>query len=94
MVTSEQDLRDQIKKIFTDNLNVEVATDDTDLLENQLLDSMGIVDLLMHIEQHFGVTIGLEELEIEDFRSVGRIASKVGSRLQEKSDKAGSPHAA
>jgi acyl carrier protein len=94
MVTSEQDLRDQIKKIFSDNLSVEVATDDTDLLENQLLDSMGIVDLLMHIEQHFGVTIGLEDLEIEDFRSVGKIASKVSSRLQEKNGKAGSPHAA
>jgi acyl carrier protein len=92
-VTDDQTVQDRIKRIFSDQMNVDVASHDTDLLESQLLDSMGIVDLLLYIEQQFGVTIGLEELEIEDFRSIEKIADKVSGRLQAKNGTATPSHA-
>ncbi len=77
-------LRDQIKTLFVQHMNVEVPSHETDLLESGLLDSMGLVDLLVHIEKTFGLTIGLEELDVEDFRSVATIAAVVGGRMQAK----------
>lgn len=77
-------LRDQIKTLFAQHMNVEIPSHETDLLESGLLDSMGLVDLLVHIEKTFGLTIGLEELDVEDFRSVATIAAVVGTRMQAK----------
>lgn len=85
---NDQALQERITKIFADHLNVEVPSYETDLLDTQLLDSMGIVDLLLHIEEQLGVRIGLEELEIKDFRSVALIAKTVGNRLPSQSVKA------
>lgn len=85
---SDQNLREKVMKIFADNLSIDVPSHETDLLDAQLLDSMGIVDLLLQIEEQFGVRIGLEELEIKDFRSVAMIAKTVGSRLPGKQVKA------
>ncbi len=77
-------LRDRIKGLFSEQMNVEVPSHDADLLESGLLDSMGLVDLLVHLEKTFGLTIGLDELNVEDFRSVATIAAVVRTRLQAK----------
>src|SRR5207302_1753638 len=47
---------------------------DTDLLETGLLDSLLIVDLLLHIERELGRTLPMETLELEDFRTLVTIA--------------------
>jgi acyl carrier protein len=36
-----------------------------------------LVDLVLQIEQRFGVTLPFEELEIEDFRTVSRLAERI-----------------
>lgn len=41
------------------------------------LDSMGIVELLLHIEQTYGVALPMHEIEIEDLATVARIAGLV-----------------
>ena len=81
MLTTDGALRDQIRGLFSEHMNVEVPSHETDLLESGLLDSMGLVDLLVHIEKTFGLTIGLEDLNVEDFRSVATIAAVVKGRL-------------
>lgn len=88
MVHTNGALRDQIQKLFVEEMSLDVPSHDTDLLDNGLLDSMGLVDLLMHLEKTFGLTIGLEELDVEDFRSVTTIAAVVGTRLQTKQPRA------
>jgi acyl carrier protein len=45
------------------------------LLETGRLDSVGLVELLVRLEQRFGVRVELENLEIEQFRSVAAIAT-------------------
>jgi acyl carrier protein len=73
-------LRDRILRLFQDTLNLQVASPTVDLLETGLLDSLTFVQLLFHIEQEFGVTVGPDELEIENFRSVAEIARFVATR--------------
>ena len=76
----ERLLRDRLLRLFQDRLNLQVASPAIDLLETGLLDSLTFVQLLFHIEQEFGVTVGPDELEIENFRSVSEIARFVATR--------------
>jgi D-alanine--poly(phosphoribitol) ligase subunit 2 len=54
-----------------------VASPDIDLLETGLVDSIGLVELILELEERFGVSLPMEDLEIEDFRSVYRISDLI-----------------
>lgn len=60
---------------FVERLHLEIPSPDTDLLETGVLDSLAFVELMLHLEQDFGVTIALEQLELANFRSLERIAA-------------------
>jgi D-alanine--poly(phosphoribitol) ligase subunit 2 len=76
---SEQDIVARIQSVFEDSLGLAAPAADTDILETGLLDSLALVTLLFGIEQEFGTEIALESLEIDDLRTVARIAQLVGS---------------
>jgi acyl carrier protein len=42
---------------------------------------MVFVDLLLHLEREFGVTVALEDIEFDHFRSIERIAEFVANRV-------------
>jgi acyl carrier protein len=67
----------EIRGIFADRLAIEVESPSVDLLDTGLVDSVTLVELLLVLEQQFGVSLPLEDLEMEDFRSVARIADLV-----------------
>ena len=67
-----------VRQLIADKLAVEVASDDTDLLAEGVLDSVTLVQLIMHLEQTFDIRIELADLEIDDLRSVRSIAAFVG----------------
>ena len=73
-------LHEQIKKLFLEKLNLEISSIDTDLVEEGFLDSLQFVQLLLHLEQEFQRRFSLEDLEIENFRSIARIANYVNNR--------------
>ena len=66
-----------IVRIFHDALGVEVGAVDIDVIEVGLLDSLGLVTLVAEMEQHFGVRIPFETLDIDQFRTVRSIATLV-----------------
>lgn len=70
----------EIAQLINDQLLVEVGSPEDDLLASGVLDSLTLVQLLFDLERRFGVTIPLEELEIDDFRSINSIASLVQAR--------------
>jgi D-alanine--poly(phosphoribitol) ligase subunit 2 len=59
--------------LFTERLNVDVPAADTDLFETGILDSLQFVELLAALEEAFAVQISVEEIEIDDFRTLSRI---------------------
>jgi D-alanine--poly(phosphoribitol) ligase subunit 2 len=68
---------DRVQRLFLETLNLQVPSPDTDLIEGGLLDSLALVELLFALEREFDVTIALEELDIDSFRTVNRIAQFV-----------------
>lgn len=68
-----------VHEVFTDTLGVRVPDDDTDVIATGLLDSLGIAELLLTLEEHFGITIDMATLDLDDVRSVGSITALVAS---------------
>jgi acyl carrier protein len=69
-----------IGKLIAEKLLVEVHSPEDDLLATGVLDSLSLIELLLNLEQHFGMKIPLDELQIEDVRSVRSIANMVESK--------------
>jgi acyl carrier protein len=49
--------------------------EDTRLFEDLHLDSTSILELLMALEDHVGIEIDAESLDMDDFRTIGTLAS-------------------
>jgi len=67
----------RIQAVFLRVLNIEVASPDQDVIDAGLLDSLGLIELLVALEQEFGVQLDLEELDLDDFRTVERIGAMI-----------------
>ena len=76
-MSSAVDLTERINGLFLEAVNIEVTSPDQDLIETGLLDSLVFVEMLLHIEREFGVDVGLAGFDIDDFRTVSRIADFV-----------------
>jgi acyl carrier protein len=74
-------LRREIGAIFLERFDTRLASDEVDLIEARLVDSVRVFDLVLVIEERFGLSLPFEELEIEDFRSVTRLAELVARSL-------------
>jgi methoxymalonate biosynthesis acyl carrier protein len=64
----------RVTQIVRDVLQAEVDSADVDLLEGGVLDSLMFVELLHDLQVEFSVEIPLDELEIDNFRTIHRIA--------------------
>ena len=74
------DRTDAVMAIFRDKLSIEVPGPEVDVIETGLLDSLGLVTLVVEIEQQFEVSVPFETLDVDDFRTVRSIADLVESQ--------------
>ena len=75
-------LAGELSALFRERLHVEVPDAGSDLFESGLLDSLQLVQLLLHIEDRFRVRLRLDEIEFDDLRSIETIARLLASRLK------------
>ena len=71
------DLIDSIRQLFHGELNVEIPSADIDIIDTGLLDSLMLVDLLMQLERHFQIQMPVDEIDVEEFRTLQLIAGVV-----------------
>jgi acyl carrier protein len=69
------DVNERVRRLLAETLNVEVSSDETDLIDTGVIDSLALVELLVALEREFEVTIPFDELEIDTFRSVRSIGA-------------------
>jgi acyl carrier protein len=77
VATDNEVLHAQFKAFFSEKLSVEVSSIDTDLVQTGILDSLALVELLAYIEKEFETEISLDDVGIEDFHSIAKIAEYV-----------------
>ncbi len=68
----------RVHRIFRDSLELDVEVD-TDVIAAGLLDSLAFVQLLVSLEEEFGLEVNLAEMELEDFSTVSSIARLVAA---------------
>ena len=73
-------LQQQVAALFAEKLNLDVPSVETDLIGAGLLDSLALVELLAQLEETFSVSISIDDLELENFRSINSIAGFVMQR--------------
>jgi len=78
-MTDVNGIIERLGAVFAESFHVEVPSPDTDLLESGILDSLKFVELLMQLEQRFSLRIKIEDIDLDDFRTLARIASMVAA---------------
>jgi len=56
----DQELVDEVQRLFSEKLMVEVESPDADLLQAGILDSLRLVELIFHLEQTAGFTVAMD----------------------------------
>ena len=78
-----------IRSILRQHIQVELAfdsaqkqlSDNTPLVASGILDSTNLLRLVAFIEERFGISVGDEELEFENFRDIDALAVFIGRKL-------------
>ncbi len=68
-------------ELLSGDLSDELSPED-DLLGDGLVDSLGMMRIVSHLEQQYGVVAPPEDVTIENFRTIAAIGRYVEERLQ------------
>ena len=80
-------VKDAVKAFIRENYlfgdeTVELA-DDASLIENDIIGSTGVLELVAFVEEHFGVVMDDAEIVPANLDSVDRIVAYVGSKTSQ-----------
>jgi methoxymalonate biosynthesis acyl carrier protein len=70
---------ERLGAIFVESLRIEAPAPDVDLFESGIIDSLQLVELLLQLERRFGVQIAIESIDLDNLRTLGRIARLVAA---------------
>ena len=80
-MTATIDVEQRIQRIINQRLQIDVADGEADLFDNGVLDSLSFVEVLVALEEEFVLQIPLERINLDDFRSITRIARYISQQL-------------
>lgn len=69
-----------LANFFKKQQDVQIPSTSVDLIESGYLDSLLFVELLVFIEQKYGFEVSIEDIELDDFRSLSSIAHYIQAR--------------
>ena len=78
----ETEIRAFVVENFLFGQDDETLTAQSSLVESGIIDSMGVAEIVAHIESRYGVTVGDDELVPDNLDSISRIASFVARKKQ------------
>ena len=75
------ELRAQLKNMIVERLFLNVAAeeigDDENLMDDYNIDSVNLFEIIVGLEDEFGLTLEEEDFDVETFSTVGNIAAFV-----------------
>lgn len=71
----------EIRALFEQTSSIQVEAE-TNLFETGVLDSMTLVQFILDLEEKFDLRLPMEDIEVESFRSVSKIAELVANRTR------------
>lgn len=68
------ELVNRLSELLGEVFGTEIESPELDLIEAGVLDSLAVAEILVRVEEEFEVMVPMEELEIDDLRTVRGIA--------------------
>jgi acyl carrier protein len=90
---TEQRIREFIVKNLYYAEDNPIADEDS-FLETGVVDSMGVMELVAFVQSEFGVEVAQQEIVVENFDSVRKLANFVRKKLRPKAPPVSVPEAA
>jgi len=81
---TEADIRQKVRQFIESKspaVRQKSLTDHDSLLGNNIIDSLGFLDLLTYVETEFGITVEEDELSTENFESILSITGFIHSKM-------------
>jgi acyl carrier protein len=66
----ENKVRETVSNFLLSSINVPNLNDDLNLFESGIVNSLFAVQLMTFLEKTFGIEIGMDDLDIENFKSI------------------------
>jgi methoxymalonate biosynthesis acyl carrier protein len=66
----ENGVKESVKRFILSSINITHLGDDDDLFESGIVNSLFAVQLMTFIEKTFAIEVGMDDLDIENFKSL------------------------
>jgi methoxymalonate biosynthesis acyl carrier protein len=63
-------IKETVRNFIVSSISIKGLKDDDDLFESGIVNSLFAVQLMTYIEKTFGIEVGMDDLEIENFKSL------------------------
>jgi methoxymalonate biosynthesis acyl carrier protein len=73
----ENKVKEQVTSFILNSINVANLTEDDHLFESGIVNSLFAVQLMTFIEKTFQIEVGIDDLDIENFKSIRATAAFV-----------------
>ncbi|ACM29090.1 acyl carrier protein [Agrobacterium sp. SHOUNA12C] len=80
MIPLKEQIRAFVVESFLFGDTTRTIADDASLIENDIIDSTGILELVTFVEDSFGITVGDAEILPANFDSISKVAAFIASK--------------
>jgi acyl carrier protein len=83
MMSIESQIKNYIARNLIFSSNGFNYSDDASFLEEGIVDSQGVMELLLFVEDTFGISVDDQEITPDNFDSISRLAHFIRSKLSQ-----------
>jgi methoxymalonate biosynthesis acyl carrier protein len=76
----ENAVKDTVKRFILSSINIAHLGDDDNLFESGVVNSLFAIQLMTFIEKSFAIEVGMDDLDIENFKSLNAAAAFVARK--------------
>ena len=82
---TEQEIQDQIYDYVANDYSngTRVFSADDGLLENGIIDSLGLIGLVTFLEKNFAILIHDDDVDLDNFESISSLTRFIANKLQQ-----------
>jgi acyl carrier protein len=75
-----QDIKETVRRFISTSVNITHLDDDHNLFESGIVNSLFAVQLMTFLEKTFGIEVGMDDLDIENFKSLSATTAFVSRK--------------
>ena len=80
IVNDINQVKETVRKFINNSINIDGLGDDENLFESGIVNSLFAVQLMTFVERGFGLEIGMEDLDVENFKSFNATAAFINRK--------------